>query len=140
MYFQHFDDLSDDVKFIRETVFMQEQGFQNEFDEIDSKAKHIVLYDDNHPIATCRIYKEKDKTFVLGRLAVLKAYRGTGLGSIILKEAENLVMKLGGTTLSLHAQCRVKEFYYKLGYSEFGEMDYDEDCPHIWMKKLLVNQ
>lgn len=39
--------------------------------------------------------------------------------------------------MSLHAQCRVKSFYEKLGYTEFGEIDDDEGCPHIWMNKQI---
>ena len=29
----------------------------------------------------------------------------------------------------------VKEFYEKQGYQVFGEEDFDEGCPHIWMYK-----
>jgi len=36
--------LSEDVIRIRQTVFMEEQGFQNEFDEVDKTATHIVMY------------------------------------------------------------------------------------------------
>lgn len=35
-----YDYLSDDAKFIRQEVFMKEQGFQNEFDETDDGAMH----------------------------------------------------------------------------------------------------
>ena len=28
-----------------------------------------------------------------------------------------------------------KEFYEKQGYQVFGEEDFDEGCPHIWMYK-----
>ena len=44
---------------IRKTVFVDEQGFQNEFDDIDFIAVHFVLFDDlDMPIATCRVFKE----------------------------------------------------------------------------------
>ena len=33
--------------------------------------------------------------------------------------------------------CRVKKFYIKSGYVEFGAVEDDEGCPHIWMKKQL---
>ena len=35
----------------------------------------------------------------------------------------------------LHAQLQAKPFYEKLGFKAYGEIDYDEDCPHTWMKK-----
>lgn len=124
---------------VREKVFIEEQGFQNELDEIDDIALHIVMYNaDNEPVATCRIFEGEEKqVFILGRLAVLKEYRGKGIGSNIINEAEQLVIEKGGKALILHSQCRAKDFYGKLGFIEYGEIGYDEGCPHIWMKKTL---
>ena len=34
--------------------------------------------------------------YVLGRLAVIKEYRGKNLGSVIVKEAEQYIKKIGG--------------------------------------------
>lgn len=122
---------------IREKVFIEEQGFQNELDEVDDIALHIVMYDDgNEPVATCRVFESEEKqVFILGRLAVLKKYRGKGIGSNIIREAERLVKEKGGKSLTLHSQFRAKEFYSKLGFIEYGEIGYDEGCPHIWMRK-----
>lgn len=139
MIYKYFDFLSDDAKIIREKVFISEQCFENEFDEIDDIAQHIVLYNKNIPIATCRLFiSEENDTYILGRLAVSKEYRGQNIGSSMLKEAENLVIRNGRSSIMLHAQCRVKEFYANFGYSEFGDIDYDEGCSHIWMKKELI--
>ena len=44
------------AKAIREAVFINEQEFQQEFDEIDNTATHFVLFDDKIPIATCRVF------------------------------------------------------------------------------------
>ena len=41
---------------IRREVFMEEQGFQNEFDDIDSMATHLVLFDGDTPAAVCRFF------------------------------------------------------------------------------------
>ena len=134
-----FDFLSDDAKMIREKVFMEEQGFENEFDDIDKIASHLVMYNEKEePIATCRVFEssEKDK-YIFGRLAVVASCRGMNIGTEMIKEAEKLVLKKGGVSLSLHAQCRVKSFYKKSGYTEFGEIENDEGCPHIWMNKQI---
>ncbi len=122
---------------IRQKVFVEEQGFQNEFDDIDTIAMHFVLFDDMETaIGTCRVYEDaQNKTYVLGRLAVTREYRGKNSGRLIVKKAEEYVQSLGGKELRLHAQCRITEFYNKLGFSEFGDIDDDEGCPHIWMKK-----
>ena len=39
-----YNTLSDDAKNIRIKVFVEEQGFENEFDEIDNSSFHIVSY------------------------------------------------------------------------------------------------
>ncbi len=134
-----FDYLSDDAKMIRKKVFMDEQGFENEFDDIDKVASHIVMYNEKEePVATCRLFESSEKNkYIFGRLAVIVSYRGMNIGTKMIKEAEKLVLKKGGISMSLHAQSRVKSFYEKSGYTESGEIDDDEGCPHIWMSKQI---
>lgn len=67
-----------------------------------------------------------------------KEYRGKGLGADIMKKAEETAASKGAKTLKLHAQLQAKPFYEKLGYKPFGEMDREENTPHIWMQKTLV--
>ena len=124
---------------IRKKVFIDEQGFTTEFDETDKIAVHPVAFDDNGtPLATCRIFKgDEDGVFVLGRLAVVKEARGKHLGNTLINEVEKYVKQNGGKCIILHAQQRVKEFYNKAGFKEFGDIEYDEGCPHIRMKKYV---
>ena len=104
--------LPGDAVTIREEVFMKEQGFHDEFDETDQTASHIVLYIENIPAATCRFFPGQPQgEYIVGRIAVRKEYRG-------------------------HRQ-QARPFYEKQGYSVYGEPDFDEDCPHIWMQKEL---
>ncbi len=132
-----FDKLCDDARAIRTAVFVREQGFVNEFDDIDGNAVHFVLYVDGNAAGTCRIYKGEDKEFHLGRLAVLSDYRGMSLGKMLIDEAERCVSNMGGENISLSAQVRVKDFYEKCGFSAVGEEYLDEGCPHIKMVKRL---
>lgn len=123
---------------IRKAVFVEEQGFQNEFDEIDTYAAHLVMFDNDLPIATCRFYREQGSDcYIIGRIAVIKNYRGRNIGTELLKEVEKIVRERKGDYIALHAQLRARRFYEKQGYSSYGEMDYDEDCPHIWMRKKI---
>ena len=138
MKFKIYNFLSDDAKIIRKQVFMEEQGFKNEFDDIDNISFHIVMYDENRPVSTCRVYEDIVKNeYILGRLSVVKEYRGMGLGAQMIGEAERIVKEKGGTSIRLHAQCRVTTFYGQQGYKEYGVIEDDEGCPHIWMKKQL---
>jgi len=122
---------------VRIEVFVKEQGFRDEFDDIDDIAMHFVAFDDTErPIGTCRVFVSDDaKVYLLGRLAVVKEYRTKGLGSQIVEAAEDYVRSVGGKEIRLHAQCRVSGFYEKIGYTSYGEIEEEEGCPHIWMKK-----
>ena len=131
-----FDYLPESAKYIREVVFMQEQGFTEEFDALDGVATHLVAFDGDNPVAVCRIWLAKDGWHV-GRLAVLKEKRGMGLGSLMLAAAETHVHALGGCSISLHAQCRAEQFYHKCGYAPYGEIDYDEGVEHVHMRKIF---
>ena len=138
MYIRVYHTLPGDAVLIREEVFMKEQGFQNEFDETDQTASHIVLYIENIPAAACRFFPGQPQgEYVVGRIAVRKEYRGHSLGSRVLAAAESEIRMLGGRRVILHAQQQARPFYEKQGYSAYGEPDFDEDCPHIWMKKEL---
>ena len=60
MIFKMFDKLCDDAKKIRIEVFVNEQGFSVEFDDIDDIAFHIVGYDEGVPAAVCRYYYDNE--------------------------------------------------------------------------------
>ena len=38
-------------RFVRTQVFIEEQGFSNEFDEMDQTAHHLLFLDDEKPVA-----------------------------------------------------------------------------------------
>lgn len=134
-----FEYLPDEAKAIRTRVFMEEQGFENEFDETDGTSTHFVMFEGGRPVATCRIFGgENPGEFVIGRIAVEKDCRGRSIGTDIIKAAEKAAAERGGKNVVLCAQCRAKEFYAKAGFTEFGEICYDEGRPHIWMRKVLV--
>lgn len=134
-----YESLADPAKEIRKEVFMVEQGFQDEYDEMDAVSVHFVLYEEEQkPIATCRVFWDQErKAYTLGRLAVISECRGKNIGSILIKEVEKYVKLRGGTEIILHAQCRAVDFYRKSGFAEFGSVEDEEGCPHIWMRKTL---
>ena len=133
-----YDKLPDDAIMIRKVVFEDEQGFEEEFDELDEsdKVKHMVFYMDGDPIGTCRYYIE-DGEHRIGRIAVIKKYRGKGIGQMIVRCAEDKILEIGGRETVLSAQVRAKGFYEKMGYVGEGEIYMEEMCPHIKMRKSL---
>ena len=134
-----FESLPEEAKAIGQKVFTGEQGFTAEFADKDKIAVHLVAFDENAtPIATCRIFKEDGVDFyVLGRLAVVKEYRGKKVGAYLISEAERYVKENGGRGIVLLAQQRVVDFYKKAGFTEFGGVDNYEGCPHVRMKKFI---
>lgn len=101
---------------IRRAVFVEEQGFKEEFDGTDSRARHLVLYDGERPVGVCRFFKgDTEGDYIIGRLAVIKDYRGRGAGARLLSETENAVRREGGKRVLLHAQISAKGFYKKTG-------------------------
>lgn len=136
MNYQFFNELPQAAQMIREKVFMEEQGFQNEFDDIDQTCLHLVVYKNNLPIGCARMFVENEQ-IILGRIAVLKEYRHLHIGSYILKQLENQALSMGYHQVTLSAQCRASSFYEKNGYHQEGDKYYDEYCPHIHMIKTL---
>ena len=130
-----YGNLPDGARDVRITVFVEEQGFQEEFDTIDHRAHHALLTVGTEPIGTGRVFIEEGTTWHIGRLAVKKEHRGQGKGAKILAYLEGIARENGATETILGAQCRAKEFYVQQGYAPYGEIFYEEDCPHVMMRK-----
>ncbi len=122
------------AKDIRTEVFMQEQGFKNEFDDIDTTAFHVVIYDDDKGVATGRLYQD-ELGWHIGRVAVLSQYRGKSVGAKVITALENHAANNGISVISLSAQQTAVGFYEKLGYENLNDLHYDEHCPHVTMRK-----
>lgn len=138
MEIRAYDSLCNDALKIRITVFVEEQGFNDEFDDIDCRALHLVMYDGNKPIATCRcFYEDSPESWHIGRVAVLKEYRKKGLGKEVMAEAERCIKLRGGKMCELSSQCRAKGFYESCGYVAEGGIYLDEGCPHVKMTKHI---
>lgn len=140
MTIKTYDYLPEEARFIRQTVFVEEQGFKEEFDSIDNTAIHAVAFIDGAPAATGRIFpSEEDGVFYLGRLAVMKEFRKGGTGSTMINHLEREAAKHGAVKIKLHAQVRAKCFYEKNGYAAEGDVFLEEFEPHITMVKTLKN-
>ncbi len=133
------DEVYDDAAKLRTEIFVVEQGFIEEFDEIDEIAQHMVVYDeDGAPVATGRLYEEEGDQVHAGRIAVVKRLRGAGLGRVIMEELERKAAEMGAKRIILGAQVRVKGFYAALGYRENGDVYREEYCEHVPMAKDIA--
>lgn len=125
--------LSDEIKYVREQVFMLEQGFDQEFDEIDNIASHLTLKIADAIAGTLRIYEDKG-CMTIGRVAVLKEYRGNNYGHLMMKKAIEYCKEQGHKMIIVGAQLQAKQFYLSLGFKETDIFYLDEGVPHIKLR------
>ncbi|WP_207655806.1 GNAT family N-acetyltransferase [Vallitalea okinawensis] len=122
---------------IRKKVFVEEQNVPQEleYDEYDRQADHIIIYEGNQPVATGRLFETDDSIFMLGRIAVLREYRGKSIGDFLVRMMVRKAFDEGAKEVQLHAQLSVKKFYEKLGFIAYGDIFDEAGIDHIHMKR-----
>ncbi|UXR70162.1 MULTISPECIES: GNAT family N-acetyltransferase [unclassified Staphylococcus] len=129
----------EDVRAIRDAVFIQEQGVSpdEEYDDNETHAHYIIGYNDaGDPIATAR-YRGVEEIAKIERVAVMKDYRGQGIGKELIQFLEQLAIKHGFSHFKLGAQIQAIPFYETLGYEAYGDIFMDANIPHRYMKKSI---
>lgn len=121
-----------DLRAIRTPVFIKEQAVAPDFewDEIDQVAVHLLATQNNEPIACLRIIDFHK----IGRMAVLKEFRGNGLGAILLLEAVKICKAHGSKTVHLSAQTHAIGFYEKCGFKVTSAVYQDVHIAHVDMQ------
>ena len=120
---------------VRRIVFIEEQQVPEEleWDDDDKSSVHILVTDNDAPIATGRIKMDGH----IGRMAVLKDYRDKGVGSAVLKALIDFSKTLKMKSVYLHAQTSAILFYEKHGFKTSSEKFMDAGIPHKTMKMDL---
>ena len=72
-------------------------------------------------------------------MAVLKEYRGMGLGAALLLEAVNICKLRGSKSVYLSAQTHAIGFYQACGFKVTSEVYQDVHIPHVDMQLELSN-
>jgi len=128
-----------DAQAVRRQVFAKEQGIKREIDinGLDQDSEHIIAYDNDIPIGTARIRYKNGIQAKLERIAVLKTYRGQGIGRRIIAACLELAKTKGALEVILDSQQSAAGFYEKLGFRQEGEPFEKVGIPHIAMTKKL---
>ena len=92
-----------------------------------------MLFDDNKAVATARAVKTEDG-FKIGRIAVLKDYRGKGYGDLIVRAVIEKAFSYGADYVLVDSQNHAVPFYEKIGFSVIGEQIIDRGIAHIPMR------
>ncbi|MDA8691493.1 GNAT family N-acetyltransferase [Candidatus Pseudothioglobus singularis] len=124
-----------DICKIRFEVFVDEQNVPEELeiDGLDDEAKHVLVYSDDEPIGTGRILIDGH----IGRVAVLKKYRGLGIGKSVMQELIKWAQKNNLEKLWLSSQWHAHSFYLDLGFVCEGEIYEEAGIDHIKMYRVL---
>ena len=127
---------SADMTYVREVVFIREQGVsrEEEMDGLDGECLHVVAHDESgQAIGTARL----DSHGHIGRVAVLKEWRGKGVGNELMDAIVVRARKQGWKQVELNSQTHAAEFYQKLGFVAEGDEFEEAGIPHIKMVRVL---
>lgn len=118
---------------IRRTVFVVGQGIavEEEIDQYENSATHILALADDLPVGTARWRKTADG-IKLERFAVLPQARGQQIGRALVEFCQETLGRLD--LIYLNAQRDVVGFYEKYGFRTAGPEFYEVNIPHVRME------
>ena len=120
---------------IRFTVFCEEQGVPREIelDEHDSQSIHAIAYEGTDAVGTARLLPDGH----IGRMAVLKDWRGRGIGGLMLQKLMERAKARGDREIVLSAQAHAVPFYRANGFMEDGSEYLEAGIRHQEMRRKL---
>jgi predicted GNAT family N-acyltransferase len=124
-----------DICQVRFKVFVDEQNVPEELeiDGYDDEATHVLILLDDQAIGTGRILADGH----IGRVAVLKKYRGQGVGKLIMKKLIEWAQENQLETLWLSSQWHARGFYIDLDFVCIGDRFEEAGIDHIKMIRKL---
>jgi YbgC/YbaW family acyl-CoA thioester hydrolase len=134
-------ELGNHARHIRSEVFLNEQQIpaEMEWDDGDAKAVHAVAFNRlDQAVATGRLVQERPGVARIGRVAVHRALRGSGVGRQVMQALLDAASARGEREVTLSAQRSAQEFYLGLGFRPRGEAFEEAGIPHIEMVRPLV--
>jgi predicted GNAT family N-acyltransferase len=126
-----------DLRAVREVVFVREQQvpLEEEWDALDPHCVHVIARaDDGTPIGTGRLTPEHK----IGRMAVLQAWRGRGIGDAMLLALLDEAQQRGWREVSLNAQVSAIDFYLRHGFEPYGDRFWEAGIEHQAMRRRLT--
>jgi predicted GNAT family N-acyltransferase len=119
---------------IRKAVFVKEQKVpvRIEVDEYEADCWHFILHVGNSP-AGCARLRPVGRKLKLERIAVLKKFRGLGLGKLIVRHLVRFAKRKEPKEIYMNAQHYLIDFYSKLGFIPRGKVFDEAGISHIQM-------
>jgi predicted GNAT family N-acyltransferase len=124
------------AKAIRFEVFVDEQQVDPdiELDELDAVCLHAIADDaSGAAVGTGRLLPDGH----IGRMAVRKCARGSGIGSALLQALMREAKARGNLHVVLSAQTHAAPFYARHGFVPEGGIYLDAGIDHILMRRVF---
>ena len=121
---------------VRTEVFVVEQGVPEEIerDALDAVCRHAIARDaGGRVVATGRLLPDGH----IGRMAVLRAARGAGVGGAVLQALIDEAARRGLREVALAAQTHALDFYLRHGFEAVGEVFMEAGIPHRAMRRTV---
>lgn len=123
---------------VRRTVFIDEQGVtpEEEFDDVDKVATHLIAISGGTVIGTLRFVEMKNLVQI-GRVAVNLEFRGRGIGKALMENSMSIIKhQYPRHDIFLESQLEKIGFYEKFGFVAEGGVFMDARIPHRRMLLL----
>jgi predicted GNAT family N-acyltransferase len=119
---------------IRREVFVDEQNCPPELEwEYEEESNHFLATIDGEPAGASR-WRKTDKGFKLERFAVLKDFRGYGVGQALVRAVLDDLPK-EATYVYMHAQIQAVTLYERFGFVRTGPEFEEASIRHYKMEK-----
>jgi len=133
-------ELGPQAQAIRHAVFVEEQGvpLAMEHDAADATAVHALAVNRlGLPLATGRLLSPAQGDARIGRMAVIQALRGSGVGRGVLDALLQAARGRGHSQVTLHAQESAAAFYRRAGFNPTGAPFEEAGITHIEMTRAV---
>lgn len=120
---------------IRFAVFVEEQRVpaEIEMDEMDALCLHALAFHEDLAVGTGRLLPDGH----IGRMAVMKPWRGRGVGAALLRSLVEAARRRGDAEVQLSAQVHALGFYRAHGFTAHGEVYEEAGIEHQAMRLAL---
>ncbi|AHG41630.1 GNAT family N-acetyltransferase [Pseudomonas syringae] len=124
-----------DIRRIRDSVFIAEQSVppELEWDAEDADAVHFLAREGDYAVGTARLLADGE----IGRLSVLKDWRGLKVGEALLSAVIDEAEKRGLEPLKLSAQVQAVDFYQRFGFVVTSKEFLEAGLPHVDMLRQV---
>lgn len=126
---------------LRHAVLRKPLGLEFTEEELaqEKHCLHIGAFEDNKLLGCCFLKFEEPGVARLRQMAVINTLQGKGIGTALMRFAENIARDRGCFKIVMNARKTATGFYSKMGYEicsgEFEQLN----IPHVKMEKLLID-